>query len=144
MKSSVERTRRSGHEGRRAHVSLLKWLCHALGGSVDMTLTDFVAHVNSRIRSLFVLLGPFVSQSGSDGSTEEIFQWLRHSRQELVNEIRKAHVQGLKPDSEVQEVESTMTSLAGCMCAKAAIEALENIYGPQCRVMATRQLAEIP
>ena len=50
---------------------------YALGGSVDMALTDFVAHVNSRIHSLFVFLGPFVSQSGSDGSMEEIFQWLR-------------------------------------------------------------------
>ena len=66
------------------------------------------------------------------------------SRQELVTEIGKAHVEGLKPDVEVQEVESTIKSLAGCMYAKAAIEALENIYGPQCRVMATRQLAEIP
>ena len=72
------------------------------------------------------------------------FAGLRDSRQELVAEIGKAHVQGLKPDVEVQEVESTIKSLAGCMYAKAAKEALENIYGPECRVMATRQLADIP
>eukprot|EP00439_Symbiodinium_sp_Y106_P027956 s5238_g3.t1 len=41
-------------------------------------------------------------------------------------------------------VKSTIKSLAGCMHAKAAIEALENLDGPQCRVMATWQLAEIP
>ena len=49
-----------------------------------------------------------------------------------------------KPEIEIQEAESTIKSLAGCIYAKAAIEVLEEIFGPQCRVMATRQLAEIP
>ena len=75
---------------------------------------------------------------------EEIFEWLRGSRLELASEIRKAYLQGCKPEIEIQEAESTIKSLAGCIYAKAAIEVLEEIFGPQCRVMATRQLAEIP
>ena len=73
--------------------------------------------VNSRIRSLFVVLARFISQFGSDGSMEEIFEWLCDSRLELVNEIGKAHVTlnpkplNLKPDIQVQEVESTIKEL---------------------------------
>ena len=57
---------------------------------------------------------------------------------------RHNYLQGCKPEIEIQEAESTIKSLAGCIYAKAAIEVLEEIFGPQCRVMATRQLAEIP
>ena len=56
---------------------------YALGGPVNLTLTEFVAHLDARIHSLFILLAPFTSQSGSVGSMEEIFEWLRGSRLEV-------------------------------------------------------------
>ena len=76
--------------------------------------------VNSRIHSLFVVLAQFISQFGSDGSMEEIFEWLCDIRLELVNE--RGSSGGGIPQAK---------SLAGRMYAKSAAEVLDTIYSSE-------------